>query len=705
LVASSHPQGLSAVNAGIATGLTDAIIVAGQGPALDELFAILVEAGLPAERVVDLIEAEGQIEEQGQALLVLFAASPADEALRMVTRLRKGLNSATLPIVVLMAKGREELMVRALEVGTDDCLEMPAYPPLALARIRALMGRLREMAEGVDQRQRFDLVVRGAGDGIWDWRLTDDSVYFSPRWRELLGYQPEDRFNAMEDWLALVHPEESEMVKRDLRNHLEGISLAFQVECRLRHKSQSYRWFLIRGTSQRDPYGHTTRMAGSLTDISERKLTDPMTGLPNRIVLYDRINQAIIKTRRRKNSNFGIILLQIDRYETMREAYGQSFCDNVQRVVAQRIVGILRMTDTLTIMSDTTMCILVDVMREDTDLVRVAQRVRGAAEEPVSLGEESVMLTLSIGMAQGSTHHIGADELIKDATAALNKARQSGAGHEAVFDPDMQRRARDRLRIEADLHQALRREELRVFWQPIVELGPNRLAGFEALLRWEHPTRGLISPLEFIPVAEESGLIVPIGKFVLREALRQGRAWHEAGAPRDLFVSVNVSSRQLDSPDLVEAVTAALSEHPLPAGCLHVEITESAVMRDVARSQDVLKQLKALGCHMALDDFGTGHSSLSLLQRLPLDYVKIDRSFITAMSGEFSGESMVGAIIQIAKILHLTVIAEGIEAEADELRLRALGCQFGQGYRYGKPLPAPQWQDVLFANRRLGVAQ
>ena len=693
------------MNAGIATGLTDAIIVAGQGPALDDLFGIVAEAGLPAERVVDLIEAEGQIEERGQALLVLFAASPADEALRMVTRLRKGLNSATLPIVVLIAKGREELMVRALEVGADDCLETPAYQPLALARIRALMGRLKEMAEGVDQRQRFDLVVRGAGDGIWDWRLTDDSVYFSPRWRELLGYQPEDRFNAIDDWLALVHPEESEMVKRELRNHLEGISLAFQVECRLRHKSQSYRWFLIRGTSQRDPYGHATRMAGSLTDISERKLTDPMTGLPNRIVLYDRINQAIIKARRRKGSSFGIILLQIDRYETMRGAYGQSFCDNVQRVVAQRIVGILRMTDTLTIMSDTTMCILVDVMREDTDLVRVAQRVRGAAEEPVSLGEESVMLTLSIGMAQGSTHHVGADELIKDATAALNKARQSGAGHEAVFDPDMQRRARDRLRIEADLHQALRREELRVFWQPIVELGPNRLAGFEALLRWEHPTRGLISPLEFIPVAEESGLIVPIGKFVLREALRQGRAWHQAGAPQNLFVSVNVSSRQLDSPDLVEAVTAALSEHPVPVGCLHIEITESAVMRDVARSQDVLKQLKALGCHMALDDFGTGHSSLSLLQRLPLDYVKIDRSFITAMSGEFAGESMVGAIIQIAKILHLTVIAEGIEAETDELRLRALGCQFGQGYRYGKPLPAPQWQDVLFANRRLGVAQ
>ncbi len=685
--------------------MSDVVILAGEGSALDDLCAALLASGLPAERIAELVEAEGQLEERPNAMLILFANAASDESLRMVTRLRKAMSSATLPIVVVTAKGREELMTKALEAGADDCLEAPMHPPLALARIRALMARVAEIAEGVDQRQRFDLVVRGAGDGIWDWRLDDNSVYFSPRWRELLGYQSEDRFSAMEDWLALVHPEESEMVKRELRNHLEGISLAFQVECRLRHKSQSYRWFLIRGTSQRDNYGHTVRMAGSLTDISERKLTDPMTGLPNRIVLYDRINQSIIKARRRKGGSFGIILLQIDRYETMREAYGQSFCDNVQRVVAQRIVGILRMTDTLTIMSDTTMCILVDVMREDTDLVRVAQRVRGAAEEPVSLGEEAVVLTLSIGMAQGSQHHVAADELIKDATAALNKARQHGAGQEAVFDPDMQRRARDRLRIEADLHQALGRDELRVFWQPIVELGPNRLAGFEALLRWEHPTRGLISPLEFIPVAEESGLIVPIGKFVLREALRQAKSWHDAGATRGLFVSVNVSSRQLDSPDLVETVTAALNDCAAPAGCLHIEITESAVMRDVARSQDVLRRLKALGCHLALDDFGTGYSSLSLLQRLPLDYVKIDRSFVAAMSGEFSGESMVGAIIQIAKILHLTVIAEGIEAETDEFRLRALGCQYGQGYRYGKPLPASHWQDAIFAHRRLGVAQ
>lgn len=684
--------------------MAEVILIAGDAKVLDDLSGTLALEGMRVERAMDLFEAESHLDDRNQSLLILYASTQHDESLRMVLRLRKALTSAMLPIIVMVPKGREDLMTLAINSGADDCLETPMHPPLALARISMLLSRHAEAAEGINQRERFDLIVRGAGDGIWDWRLAEDEVYFSPRWRELLGYGPSDRFSNMEDWLALVHPEDAEMTKRSLRNHLEGISLSFQVECRLRHKSQAYRWFLIRGTSLRDGYGHALRMAGSLTDISERKLTDPMTGLPNRIMLYDRINQAIVRSRRRKSCSFGIILVLIDRYETMREAYGQAFCDTVERTVAQRISSTLRMTDTLTIMSETTMCILVDAMREDTDLVRVSQRVRSAAEEPISIGEESVMLTLSIGMAQGEDYHHGADELIKEATAALNRARQQGAGREAVFDPEMQRRARDRLKIEADLHLALRREELRLFFQPIVELDAGRLAGFEALVRWEHPVRGMVPPLEFIPVAEETGQINTIGTWVLGQALKQVQEWREAGAPPGLFVSVNVSSRQLEGPGLIEVITSALSNSGAPADCLHLEITESAIMQDIGWSQEVLKRLKSLGCRIALDDFGTGYSSLSLLQKLPLDSLKIDRSFVVAMANDFTGESMMGALLHIARILHLDVIAEGIESESDERRLKTLGTQFGQGWHYGKPMPAEAWQEVLGV-RKVGAAE
>jgi diguanylate cyclase (GGDEF)-like protein/PAS domain S-box-containing protein len=478
---------------------------------------------------------------------------------------RRALRPDELPIIMMSDVGEDDLVAGALNDGADDYVSKPLHLPVAMARIRSHLARCAAIAANKSEQERFALAVAGSSDGIWDWIIKTDQLYFSPRCLELLGLDRDAVLDTMDSWVGLLHRDDVDAFQLALRNHLEGISLAFQMECRIQHANMTYRWFLVRGTSLRNEYGKAWRVAGSISDISERKLTDAMTGLPNRIVLYDRINQSIIKTKRRAAgggagpaANFGIILLQIDRYETMREAYGQAFCDLVQKAVSQRLITTLRTTDTLTIMSENTMCILVDVMRDDTDLVRVANRVKKAAEEPITMGEESVMLTLSIGMATAQPHHEIADELIKDATAALNKARDEGGGQEVVFDPEMQRRARDRLRIEADLHQALRREELLVLYQPIVDLNSGALAGFEALVRWHHPTRGMVSPMDFIPIAEETGLIVPIGTWVLQQSCRQARAWIDAGADPELFVSVNVSSRQLDGPSLPDVVRAAL---------------------------------------------------------------------------------------------------------------------------------------------------
>ncbi|WP_374385298.1 putative bifunctional diguanylate cyclase/phosphodiesterase [Dongia sp.] len=617
-------------------------------------------------------------------VLLLRVRTPADAD--FIGDLRALFDSERMAIVLLVDPGTESLVEECLARGADDILTLPLHGTELLARVRSQLNRVHAVAATRLERERFALAVAGSSDGIWDLTLQDDSLFMSARCFELLGRTGEDGFRRLEDWLAIIHPDDVDQFQVELRNHLEGITLSLQMECRMLHKNQTYRWFLVRGTGQRNNTGKAFRIAGSLTDISERKLTDAMTGLPNRIVLYDRLNQTIVKNRRKQNANFGIILLQIDRFETMREAYGQVFCDAVQKVVAQRLVGTLRTTDTLTIMGENTMCILLDVMRDDTDLVRVAHRVRAAAEEPITLGDESVLLSLSIGMAQAQAHHQSAEDLIRDATAALNKARAEGGGQEVVFDPDMQRRARDRLRIEAELHLALKRGELLLLYQPIFDLRNARLAGFEALVRWRHPQRGMISPMDFIPIAEETGLIVPIGTWVVQEACRQRREWTDQKLAPDLFISVNVSSRQLDGPALPEIVRQALRESGLSPAQLKLEITESAVMRDFELTMKLLKRLKEIGVGLSLDDFGTGYSSLSLLRRLPVDTLKVDRSFVSAMTADTSGVKMVEAILQLARLFDLKVVAEGIESEEEERLLKERDCEFGQGWRYGKPL-------------------
>ncbi|TDQ80997.1 diguanylate cyclase (GGDEF)-like protein [Dongia mobilis] len=618
-------------------------------------------------------------------LLRVHAEAPAVAAVR---QLRHHHASAELPIVLLVDAGQDAVSEACLAAGADDLATMPVRGVELSARLRSQLARVTAIAAGRAERDRFVLAVAGSSDGIWDLQVEDDALFMSPRCQELLGRGPDDGLKRLDDWLAVIHPDDVDQFHVELRNHLEGVTLSLQMECRMLHKNQTYRWFLIRGTGQRRPNGKAFRVAGSLTDISERKLTDAMTGLPNRIVLYDRLNQTIVKNRRKSSANFGIILLQIDRFETMREAYGQVFCDAVQKVVAQRLVGTLRTTDTLTIMGENTMCILLDVMRDDTDLVRVSNRVRAAAEEPITLGDESVMLSLSIGMAQAQAHHQSAEDLIRDATAALNKARAEGGGQEVVFDPDMQRRARDRLRIEAELHLALKRRELLLLYQPIVDLRTGRTAGFEGLVRWQHPQRGMVPPMDFIPIAEETGLIIPMGTWVIEEAARQMREWLDAGINPNLFVSVNVSSRQLDGPALPEIVRQALRESRLDPVQMKLEITESAVMRDFDVVMKLLKRMREIGVGLSLDDFGTGYSSLSLLRRLPVDTLKVDQSFVSAMRGDVSGVRMVEAIIQLARLFDLKVVAEGIEHAEEQDLLKERACDFGQGWFYGKPLPA-----------------
>jgi len=679
----------------------DRILIVDDTGALAELVAALRQSGDDVVLFQSADELIADLEQTGlDPTLVVINATGAVAADNLLVRLRGDEHGASLSIMVALAT--DAAMVAALSRGANDCLAVPLNLKLALARLRQQIRLHHSAQEARQQRERFDLVVVGAGDGIWDWQIDSDSLYFSPRLLELLGCSPDSRPSSVDEWIDLVHPDDINAVRRELRNHLEGISLQFRVECRMQHRNHSYRWFLIRGASLHDQFGKVTRVAGSLIDISERKMTDPMTGLPNRLVLYDRVNQAIQRCRRRRAESFGIILLQSDRYEAMRAAYGQAFCDQSQRLMADRIAKSLRATDTLTVINENTLCVMVDVMRDDVDLLRVARRLRSAAEEPMLVGEENVVATLSVGMAEGTPDHRDAEELLKHATAALNKARLQGSGQEAVFDPDSQDRSRERLRLEADLHLALRRNELYLHYQPIVDLANNRVAGFEALLRWEHPTRGRVPPNEFIPIAEQTGLIVAIGSWVLQEAIQQVRRWIDDGVSPDIFVSVNVSSRQLDGPSLPDmTVQQLVLEQNLQPGNLRLELTESAIMQDIAASREMLRRLREIGCRVLLDDFGTGYSSIGYLRRYHFDKIKIDKSMAGTVDRDPQAAALVAGTVAIAQALNISVTAEGVETEDQARLLRLAGCQYLQGYLYSRPKPL---NEVLAFCKDMAVA-
>ena len=429
---------------------------------------------------------------------------------------------------------------------------------------------------------------------------------------------------------------------------------------------------------------------------------DALTGLPNRALFRERLELAVKRARRHPDYRYAVLFLDLDRFKLVNDSLGHHFGDRLIVEAARRLVRCLRHDtllplppgarspgeDTLARLGGDEFTILLDDIREDSDAFRVAERLQAALQEPFVLDGHEVVTSASIGVVTNGSAD-GADSvdaLLRNADAAMYRAKANGRARAELFDTTMHAQAMARLRLEAELRRALEREEFRLVYQPIIELSSGGVAGFEALVRWQHPTRGLVSPMEFIPVAEECGLILPLGDWVLRTACAQLRAWQSAfPAAGRMTMSVNIAARQFAQPDLLERVRRVLAETGLAASCLKLEITESAAMGNAARTQEVLQALHALGVRLSIDDFGTGYSSLSYLRRFPLQTLKIDRSFIDGMDREQESREIVRGIIALATTLGMDVVAEGAETAAQVEHLRELSCGFGQGYFFQRP--------------------
>jgi diguanylate cyclase (GGDEF)-like protein len=413
---------------------------------------------------------------------------------------------------------------------------------------------------------------------------------------------------------------------------------------------------------------------------------DSLTGLPNRAMFTELLKAEIESSKRRDDHKFAVLFLDLDRFKNINDSLGHTHGDLLLVAFAGRLERTLRPVDTLARFGGDEFAILFSGMTDATDAVRVAQRIQDELTQPFVLDKNSAFATASIGIALSSTGYDRPEDILRDADTAMYRAKENGKARYEVFDHAMHARAVSRLQLESDLRQAIEQDEFCVYYQPIVSLQTGRLAGFEALVRWNHPRRGLVMPADFIPVAEETGLIVPIGQWVLAEACRRVREWQIASpVHRSLGMSVNLSARQVAQPDLLEWIKDALESSKLSPHCLKLEITESVVMENAEAAALMFKQLRALGVQLSIDDFGTGYSSLSYLHRFPLNYLKIDRSFVMRLTTE-NDNAIVRTISTLARNLGMEVIAEGIETEEQYQQLKMLGCEFGQGYLFSRPV-------------------
>lgn len=453
-------------------------------------------------------------------------------------------------------------------------------------------------------------------------------------------------------------------------------------------------------------------MSASLRAAQHRMLHDaihdPLTRLPNRMLFMERLTRAISRRVRHPDYLFAVLFVDLDRFKHVNDSLGHAAGDQLLVAFSERIAATVRRDDvvsrlttgpegtpeanTLARFGGDEFVVLLDDIREPIDAVRVAERIQVAAAEPLQLDSQEVFASPSIGVAVSSAEHRTADELLRDADLAMYRAKASGGGCYAVFDAAMHHAAVERLRLETELRRAVERREFRIWYQPIVSLATRQVAGFEALVRWQHPERGLVAPGVFLPVAEEIGLITQIDEWMLGEACRQGREWHqarsEAGAPT---LSVNLSAKSLGSPDLVARVARVLTETGMPAGALRLEVTESVAVADATRVRTMLQDLRTLGVRVSLDDFGTGYCSLSYLQQFPVDTLKIDRSFVARIKGQDPGEGeIVRLIVSLARTLGIEVVAEGTETEVQVEYLARLGCGYAQGFYFARPMEASQ---------------
>jgi diguanylate cyclase (GGDEF)-like protein/PAS domain S-box-containing protein len=612
--------------------------------------------------------------------------------------------SFDIPVIFISARDDVTILEDAMAAQAYGFMVKPFEVPELRSTITMALDKHQRTHRLRVSEERYALAVRAANEGIWDWNLKRNEIYFSGRWKEMLGYGESEIGADPNEWFKRIHPEDQKQVQDNLVTHLRDATPRFECEYRIQHANGTYLWMLSRGVSVRDSHGSAYRLAGSQSDITARKVAeerlahdaahDALTGLPNRLLFLDRLQNRLDRTKRNPNDLFAVMFIDLDRFKVVNDSLGHAFGDQLLVTTGWRLQQCLRPQDTVSRLSGDEFAVLLDVVNTSADISGVAERIRAQLITTTLLGVVERSPTASIGIVMFNNNYGAAEDLLRDADLAMYHAKRLGGNQYQFFDETMHTSAVEQLQLEGELKHAVARKEWLVHYQPIMSITTGKPVGAEALVRWLHPQRGILAPGEFIQVAEDTGLIVPIGEYVLMTACKQAKAWRDAGHSR-FWVSINISARQFRNKDLVEMIARILEETGLSSDGLRLEITESVAVQNTEYTIKIMNELDAMGVYTSLDDFGTGYSSLSYLKQFPLRVLKVDQSFIQDIQHNPKNEALIKAIIGMARSLSLEVVGEGVE-KAEQLQfLRTQMCDQAQGYLFSRPIPAEDLDKLL----------
>ena len=686
-------------------------------------------------------------EDERPDIIVCEVRLPEVDGFEVCQRIKNHPDLRYCPVILVAANATTETHVRAMDAGANDFHDKPIDWVVFNARIWSLLkyrravAALRSARAQLEQRvfertaelqaanqklkaeiaereriekalreseERYALAARGANDGLWDWDLVADRLYYSPRWKAMLGEEEHAVGDKPEEWFGRVHTEDVESLRADIRATINGVTTHLQHEFRLLYKDGTYRWMLCRGMPVRNSEGKAFRMAGSMSDITVRKMAelqllhnafhDELTGLPNRALFMDRLGHALERLQFGREDTLAVFFLDIDRFKIVNDGLGHKVGNQLLIEFGRRVRRCLRPSDTVARLGGDEFAVLLEDIRGIDDAANVATQIRESLREPFQLTKRDVFVTTSIGILMGKKRYTRAEDLLRDAETAMHRAKSMGKARHEMFNSGMHAQVVTLLHLENDLRRAVEQQEFVLHYQPIVSLQTGKLSGFEALIRWKHPERGMVSPGEFIPLAEETDLITPMTLWVLREACTQLKAWQQKHAHASaLTVSVNLSGKTCEERNIVEKISQIIAETAVNPGMLKMEITEGTIMQHEEKTSAVLAELKAMRMQLMIDDFGTGYSSLSYLHRLPIDVLKIDRSFVSNMELGNKNSEIVRTILSLASNLGMKTVAEGVENAAQAEALQGLECNFAQGYYFARPAAPADMEKYLSA--------